>query len=81
MDDLEAAIKAKSVELERSLTQLDDYQRQIQELRKRIIQEEQQLRVVLAPTYLPHDRDKAISEQQVRFFNFFPLAPVHNCRR
>lgn len=67
MDALEATIKSKSSELEQSLTQLDNYQRQIQEVRKRIIQEEQQLRLVLAPTYLPHDRDKAITEQQVRF--------------
>lgn len=67
MDELEAAIKLKSNELEQSLAQLDEYQQQIQQLRKKIIQEEQQLRLVLAPTYLPHDRDKATTEQQVRF--------------
>lgn len=27
--------------------------------------EEQQLRLALAPTYLPHDRDRALNEQQV----------------
>lgn len=56
--------------MEQSLKQLEEYQRQIQELRKRIIQEEQQLRLILAPTYLPNDRDKAVSEQQVRFHYF-----------
>lgn len=60
-------VKGKADQLEKSLTQLVDYQTQIQELRKKIIQEEQQLRQVMAPTYLPHDREKATTEQQVRF--------------
>lgn len=52
--------------MEQSLLQLEEYQHQIQALRQKIIHEEQQLRTVLAPTYLPHDREKAITEQQVR---------------
>lgn len=62
-------VKGKADQLDKSLTQLVDYQTQIQELRKKIIQEEQQLRQVMAPTYLPHDREKATTEQQVRFSN------------
>lgn len=63
-------VKEKADQLEKSLTQLVDYQTQIQELRKKIIQEEQQLRQVMAPNYLPHDREKATTEQQVRFSTF-----------
>lgn len=66
LDALEALIKGKAQNLEASLSQIDDYQKQIQELKKRILQEEQQLRLIMAPTYLPGDRDKAASEQQVR---------------
>lgn len=66
LDALEALIKGKAQNLETSLTQIDDYHKQIQELKKRILQEEQQLRLIMAPTYLPGDRDKAASEQQVR---------------
>lgn len=66
LDALEALIKGKAQNLEASLSQIDDYQKQIQELKKRILQEEQQLRLIMAPTYLPGDRDKAVSEQQVR---------------
>lgn len=63
-------VKGRSNELERSLAQLEEYQSQMQQLRQKIIQEEQHLRVVLAPTYLPHDRETAISEQQVSVFVF-----------
>lgn len=66
MDALEAIIKGKAHNLETSLAQIDDYQKQMQELKKRILQEEQQLRLIMAPTYLPGDRAKAASEQQVR---------------
>lgn len=65
MDALEAIIRGKVQNLETSLSQIDDYQKQIQELKKRILQEEQQLRLIMAPTYLPGDREKATSEQQV----------------
>lgn len=66
LDALEAIIKGKAQNLEASVSQIDDYQKQIQDLKKRILQEEQQLRLIMAPTYLPGDRDKAASEQQVR---------------
>lgn len=72
LDALEALVRSKAQNLEASLTQIDDYQKQIQQLRKRILQEEQQLRLIMAPTYLPGDREKAASEQQVR--NVF----IHN---
>jgi len=38
---------------------------EIQQLRQQIINVEQQLRVVCAPTYLPHNREKALEEQNV----------------
>lgn len=63
-------VKGRSTELERSLAQLEEYQSQMQQLRQKIVQEEQHLRVVLAPTYSPHDREAAISEQQVSVFVF-----------
>lgn len=63
-------VKGRSTELEQSLAQLEEYQSQMQQLRQKIVQEEQHLRVVLAPTYSPHDREAAISEQQVSVFVF-----------
>jgi len=65
LDELNNNVKQKSSELDKSLAQLEDYQLQMQALRQKIIQEEQQLRLVLAPTYLPHDREKAVTEQQM----------------
>ena len=65
IDELHSEIKAKTNSLEQTLSQLEIYQRQMQSLRQKIMHEEQQLRLVLAPTYLPHDRDKAVTEQQV----------------
>lgn len=65
LDELSDLVKAKNNSLERTLAQLDTYQQQIQSLRQKILHEEQQLRLVLAPTYLPHDREKAVTEQQV----------------
>lgn len=67
LESLEANIKDKAQHLEASLSQIDEYQKQIQDLRKRILQEEQQLRLVMAPTYLPNDREKAAANEQVRF--------------
>lgn len=82
LDKLDTMVKGKADQLEKSLTQLVEYQTQIQELRKKIIQEEQQLRHVMAPTYLPHDREKATTEQQVRFssiqlLSFFFFITMH----
>lgn len=65
LDGLNQLVKSKCTNLEQALSQLDVYQQQMQSLRQKIIQEEQLLRQALAPTYLPHDRDKAITEQQV----------------
>lgn len=66
LDGLGDVVKTKSQSLEQTLSQIDVYQQQMQTLRQRIIQEEQQLRLVMAPTYLPHDRERALVEQQVR---------------
>lgn len=66
LDSLADMVKEKCSHLEETLNQIDIYQKQMQTLRQKIIQEEQQLRLVLAPTYLPHDRDRALAEQQVR---------------
>lgn len=66
LDGLGEVVKTKSQSLEQTLSQIDVYQQQMQTLRQRIIQEEQQLRLVMAPTYLPHDRERALVEQQVR---------------
>lgn len=65
LDELAALVKVKTGSLERTLEQLEQYQQQQQSLRQKIMHEEQQLRLVLAPTYLPHDRDRAVNEQQV----------------
>lgn len=82
LDELNQLVKSKNANLEQALSQLEDYQQQMQNLRQKIIHEEQQLRLVLAPTYLPHDRDKAITEQQVRMvfhlfqFNLTPSTSI-----
>lgn len=65
LDDLAAIVRTKITSLEASLTQIEQYQRLQQQLRQKIMHEEQQLRLALAPTYLPHDRDRALNEQQV----------------
>ncbi|XP_031632357.1 nesprin-1 isoform X5 [Contarinia nasturtii] len=65
LERLEEIVKDKAQNLETSLSQIDEYQKHIQELRRRILQEEQQLRLVMAPTYLPNDREKAVSDQQM----------------
>lgn len=65
LERLEAIVRNKAQDLEASLSQIDEYQKEIQELRKRILQEEQQLRLVMSPTYLPNNQEKATIEQQV----------------
>lgn len=65
LDQLNGIIKSKNNSLEQTLSQLENYQQQMQTIRQKILHEEQQLRLVLAPTYLPHDRDRAVTEQQV----------------
>lgn len=65
LDDLASSVRNKISSLEASLTQIEQYQRLQQQLRQKIMHEEQQLRLALAPTYLPHDRERALNEQQV----------------
>lgn len=65
LDALQLIVKDRTGNLESTLNQLDIYQQQTQSLRQKIVQEEQQLRHVLSPTYMPHDREKAVADQQV----------------
>lgn len=65
LDEVDGIVREKCSQLEKTLQQIDAYQEQMQTLRQRIIQEEQQLRVVMAPAYLANDRESAIAEQQV----------------
>ncbi|XP_036345182.1 uncharacterized protein LOC118754415 [Rhagoletis pomonella] len=64
LDGLAELVRTKTTSVEETLNQIDIYQQQMQTLRQKIIQEEQQLRLVMAPTYLPHDRERALAEQQ-----------------
>lgn len=65
LDDLQDQIREQSHQLEAAINQVDQYQLEVQQLRQQIVQVEQQLRTTMAPTYLPHDRDQALREQQV----------------
>lgn len=74
LDGLHDVIKQQSGKLETAIGQVDHYQNEVQQLRQQIIQMEQQLRTVLAPTHLPHDREQATRDQQVgNSFRFFFL--------
>lgn len=64
LDELNVLVKTKTISLEETLNQIDIYQQQMQQLRQKIIQEEQQLRSLMAPTYSPNDREKALADQQ-----------------
>lgn len=79
LESLEAIVRQKAQDLEASLLQVDEYQKQIQELRKQILQGEQQLRLVMAPSYSPGDQEKAATEQQVRSFSYhmYSICLVH----
>lgn len=65
LDQLHEIIKHQSSQLEISISQVEQYQMEVQQLRQQIVQVEQQLRAVMAPTYLPHDREQAARDQQV----------------
>lgn len=52
--------------MEETLNQIDVYQQNITSLRQRIIQEEQKLRVILSPAYLTQNKERAVTEEQVR---------------
>lgn len=87
LDEVDGIVREKCSQLEKTLQQIDVYQEQMQTLRQKIIQEEQQLRVVMAPAYLANDRESAISEQQVCWtFNlsinnpYFLTTLFHACK-
>ena len=66
MEDLGRLIKDRSRQLEETLNQIEVYQQSITQLRQRIIQEEQKLRVILTPAYLTQNKERAVAEEQVR---------------
>lgn len=66
MDQFLVSVRNQTSQLEKAIVQVEQYQVEVQQLRQQIIQLEQQLRTTLAPTYLPHDRDQASRDQQVR---------------
>lgn len=68
LESLNSTIKGESQQLESSIAQVDKYQLEVQQLRQQIVQVEQELRAVMAPTHLPHDRDQAARDQQVGLF-------------
>ncbi|KAF5308512.1 hypothetical protein FQR65_LT06177 [Abscondita terminalis] len=59
-------VRNQTIQLEKAFIQVEQYQMEVQKLRQQIVQLEQQLRTVLAPTYLPHDRDQATRDQQAQ---------------
>ncbi|XP_039285327.1 nesprin-1-like [Nilaparvata lugens] len=63
LEALNALVKEQSSALDATLTQIDKYQQEIQNLKQQVVQVEQHLRTVTSPTYLPHDREKATEEQ------------------
>lgn len=65
LDSLLHQVREQTSTLESCLSQVEQYQTEVQQLRQQIVQVEHQLRVVMAPTYAPHDREKAAEEQQV----------------
>nr|CAD7455197.1 unnamed protein product [Timema tahoe] len=65
LDQFHEVVKEQSNTLDTCLMQLEQYQQEIQQLRQQIVQVETQLRIVLSPTYLPHERDRAAEEQNV----------------
>lgn len=81
LETVQAEINLEINNLEVCLGQLDQYQQEIQQLQQQVVQVEQQLRTTMAPTYAPHDRDKAQHDQQVSlificFFDVFDLLYV-----
>lgn len=66
LEDLGRLIKDRSRQLEETLNQIEVYQQNITSLRQRIIQEEQKLRVILSPAYLTQNKERAVTEEQVR---------------
>lgn len=71
LDNLSGTIKEQSGKLEAAIAQVEQYQSEVQQLRQQIVQVEQQLRTAMSPTYLPHDRDQAVRDQQVGVLSVF----------
>lgn len=71
LETVQAEINLEINNLEVCLGQLDQYQQEIQQLQQQVVQVEQQLRTTMAPTYAPHDRDKAQHDQQVSLISIF----------
>lgn len=67
LDELDSLVREQVAQLEAAIAQVDKYQLEVQQLRQQIVQVEQQLRAAMAPTYLPHDREQALADQQVGF--------------
>jgi len=63
LDVLSEDVKEQCKTLESCLTQLDQYQQEISQLRQNILGCEAQLRAVSSPAYTAKDRDKALAEQ------------------
>ncbi|XP_034241824.1 uncharacterized protein LOC117645652 isoform X2 [Thrips palmi] len=63
LDRLMNDIKEQTTTLEACLSQIDQYQHEIQQLRTQIVSVEAQLRSALSPNYSPHDRDRALHDQ------------------
>lgn len=78
LGDLNATVKSQTAQLETAISQVDGYQQEVQQLRQQIVQVEQHLRSTMAPTYLPHDRDQALRDQQVRYPCGFSLVLTQN---
>lgn len=70
LGEFDKQVREQIVQLEASIAQVEQYQLEVQQLRQQIVQVEQQLRGVMAPTYLPHDRDQAARDQQVGGLQF-----------
>ncbi|GAB0095245.1 nesprin-1 [Sergentomyia squamirostris] len=64
LDELRDLIRQRTRQIEETLNQIDLYQQNIQALRQKVIHEEQQLRHILSPSYLAHERDRAAAEEQ-----------------
>lgn len=65
LDDMDKMVREQTRSLESCLAQVEQYQGEVQQLRQQVAMVEQQLRNVMAPTYSPHDREKAQLDQQV----------------
>lgn len=77
LNQLNQVIKDQSSQLEIAIAQVDRYQMEVQQLRQQIIQVEQQLRSLMTPTHLTHDREQAARDQQVGIAMFLYCSVDH----